>query len=110
MNEAYAILSGALGEKLSLHTLNAVLTGAGFETNAGNFAIRIVGFDEFVFRNLGRDLGEPIINASHSSASDLSDFAGLVSSALAGANIPHRFEIYDAADNLHSAFEHDWAG
>lgn len=109
MNEEYANLAGELASVPSKQALNAALVASGFETNVGEYAIRIAGFNEFVFRNLGGDMGKPLVNASHESAQTLSDFAAGVSSALAKAGIRHRFEIYDADDTLHSSHDHEWA-
>ena len=108
MSDDYSILVGELAEMPGKEKLNAALAAGGFTTNVGEYAIRINGFEEFVFRHLKGDIGDPVVSASHDSADDLAQYAALVSAALRQADIAHRFEIYDSTGDLFASQEHRW--
>ena len=86
----------------------AILRDAGLRVHVGRYSIRIENCSHFVFEEYGGDLGEPRINADAASLDEMLRDGKLVSDALARAKIQHRFELYDAANELVGYLHHDW--
>ena len=74
----------------------------------GCYSIRVEDCEHFSFEQYGGDLGDPVIDADAETAESLVRDAGLVSSALAAADLAHRFEVYDGNDNLAAYLHHKW--
>lgn len=80
----------------------------GYQVREGRFSVRLVDFPEFVFRELGGDLGPGCVTADDESTEALVAFSERVSKTLAKAGVKHRFEIYTATDTLTAYSHHDW--
>lgn len=85
-----------------------VLTQAGLRILVGACSLRIEDLGHFCFQNYGGDLCEPDIDADADSVEELRRDAQLVSDALARAGIRHRFELYDARNEMVGYMHHDW--
>ncbi|GGE59878.1 hypothetical protein GCM10007421_38200 [Halopseudomonas oceani] len=108
MSEEYAGLSGEIENWPSKDEMCQILEAANLSLNVGEYAIRIQGFDHFVFREFGGDLGAPCITADEESAEELIRQSSIVSKALTVAGLRHRFEVYDGNDELVAYHHHNW--
>jgi hypothetical protein len=85
-----------------------ILRRAGLTVRVGTYSLRVEECSHFVFQDYGGDTGEPRIDADAESLQAMTRDARLVSDALARAGIRHRFELYNAANELVGYLHHDW--
>ena len=71
-----------------------LLSSAGLNVTVGRYSLRVNDCEHFEFQEYGGDLGNPTIDANAETLPKMLVDAGLVSNALATADIRHRFEIY----------------
>jgi hypothetical protein len=101
-------LSGQIEKWPEKSQMTTLLQAAGLAFDVGQFSIRMKDMEHFVFQSYGGDLGEPTIDADASSLDKMLHDASRMSSALALANLKHRFEIYDEANTLVGYLHHHW--
>lgn len=101
-------LSGQISNWPSKSEMASILSSNGLTVNVGQYSIRIVDCEHFVFQEYGGDLDEPVIDADASSFDLMIRDGEQVSKALAFANIRHRFEIYDSSDIMVAYFHYAW--
>jgi len=107
MDESVRI-AGQLSQWPSKAEMAHILQSFGLEVSVGTYSIRIKDCDHFVFREYGGDLGDPSIDADAETLERMLVDAGRVSQALAAADLRHRFEIYDDADETVGYLHHLW--
>jgi hypothetical protein len=103
-----AYLAGQLATWPNKDQLALLLRNAGLKVIAGKYSIRIEDCSHFAFEEYGGDIGEPTIDADADTPEDMMRDARLVSNALTAAGIKHRFEIYNASDELVGYLHHCW--
>ncbi|WP_284378826.1 hypothetical protein [Litoribrevibacter albus] len=108
MSEEYAVLSGEIENWPCKDEMCRILETANLSLNVGEYAIRIKGFDHFVFREFGGDMNSPCITAETESADELIRQSHIVSQALSAAGLKHRFEVYDGNDELVAYHHFNW--
>ena len=108
MSDNFATLAGQLATWPSKDDLAGVQRSAGLHIYVGRYSVRVEDCEHFSFEQYGGDLGDPVIAADAETAEGLVRDARLVSSALASADLRHRFEIYDGNDNLADYLHHRW--
>lgn len=86
----------------------AILRSAGVAVTVGRYSIRVDDCNHFVFQEYGGDLGDPCLDADADALDEMLRDAGLVSAALAAAEIQHRFEVYDNSDEMVGYIHHKW--
>ena len=87
----------------------SLLRGAGFRVYVGRYSIRLEDCERFIFQEYGGDLGEPQIDAEAATLEQMQADAQRVSSALAAADIRHRFELYvEGEDEMAGYMHHRW--
>ena len=87
----------------------ALLRESGLRVTVGRYSVRVDDCSHFVFQHYGGDLDHPTIDADAGSLADLLREAGLVSAALARADLVHRFELYgESQDALAGYLHHRW--
>lgn len=101
-------LYGQLEHWPSQSEMARLLKKAGFSVYVGRYSIRLEDCEHFVFQEYGGDLGDPQLEADASSLERMLDDSGRVSTALASADIRHRFELYNDADELVGYIHHQW--
>jgi hypothetical protein len=107
-NHMSAHIAGELANWPTKDRMAAILRDAGLTIHVGRYSIRIENCSYFVFQEYGGDLGDPCIDADAATVEDLMRQGRLVSEALAGAKLKHRFEIYDDNNQLAGYLHHDW--
>ena len=85
-----------------------LLREAGLRVTAGCYSVRVDDCSHFVFQHYGGDLGHPTIDADAESPAALLREAGLVSAALARADLVHRFELYGEQGIVVGYLHHRW--
>ncbi|MBE7157693.1 MAG: hypothetical protein INR62_04540 [Rhodospirillales bacterium] len=85
-----------------------LLREAGLHVTVGRYSVRVDDCWHFVFQHYGGDLGHPSIDADAESLTELLREAGLVSAALAHADLVHRFELYDDLDVMVGYLHYCW--
>ena len=108
MSDNFATLAGQLATWPSKDDLARVLQSAGLHIYVGRYSIRVEDCEHFSFEQYGGDLGDPVIDADAETVESLVRDSRLVSSALAAADLRHRFEVYDDNDNIAAYFHHRW--
>ena len=108
MSEEYAGISAEIENWPSKDEMCRILKAANLSLNVGKYAIRINGFDHFVFREFGGDIDSPCITADAESAEELVMQSSTVSNALSVAGVKHRFEVYDGNDELVAYHHYNW--
>lgn len=86
----------------------ALLREAGLRVTTGRYSVRVDDCSHFVFQHYGGDLGEPSVEADADTPAGLLREAGLVSAALARADLVHRFELYDEQGTMVGYLHHRW--
>lgn len=108
MEDASVHIAGELSTWPDKHGMAAILRDAGLRVYVGRYSVRVEDCSHFVFQELGGDLGEPSIDADAASLDEMMRDGKLVSDALARAGIRHRFELYDAANEMVGYLHHGW--
>lgn len=88
--------------------LMRTLAAAGIKCSEGRYAIRLVDLEHFNFEHYGGDICEPHIEAEGSTPERLYTDALRVSTALAAADIRHRFELHNSAEREYAYLHHRW--
>ena len=101
-------IAGELSVWPAKDQMAAVLRNAGLRVYVGRYSLRVEDCSHFVFQEYGRDICEPSIDADAESLDAMLRDGALVSAALARAGIRHRFELYDAANEMVGYLHHDW--
>ncbi len=101
-------IAGQVSPWPSKSKMARILTNAGLKIRVGRYSIRIQSCEDFTFQEYGGDLGDPSIDAGADTLEAMLRDGGLVSGALAAANVRHRFEIYDDNDEMVGYLHHDW--
>ena len=109
MEDAYVHIDGELSTWPSKAGMAAVLRDAGLKVYVGRYSIRVEDCSHLVFQEYGGDLGDPTIDADAGSLDEMMRDGKVVSDALARAKIRHRFELYDAANQMVGYLHHDWS-
>ncbi|QDU54800.1 hypothetical protein [Aeoliella mucimassa] len=104
----YFILFGEVDGWPSKQDMAEILRDADLRIYVGQYSIRILACEHFVFQEYGRDLGDPSIDADAESLKRMLADGMLVSDALADADIRHRFEIYCANQEQVGYLHHRW--
>lgn len=108
MGDAPVHIAGELSTWPDKERMAAILRDAGLRVSVRRYSVRVEDCSHFVFQEYGGDLGEPSIHADAASLDEMMRDGKLVSEALARAGIRHRFELYDAANEMVSYLHHDW--
>jgi len=108
MSDDFSTLVGQLAIWPSKEALANILESSGLRIAVGRYCVRIEDCERFCFEQYGGDLGDPIIAAEAETADRLIRDAQRVSSALAAADLRHRFEIYDGNGHLAAYLHHRW--
>src|SRR5207253_2366023 len=103
-----AYIAGELANWPTKDRMAAILRDAGLRVQVGTYSIRVQDCSHFVFQEYGRDLGEPTVDADADTVEAMMREGRLVSQALAGAGVRHRFEIYDDRNELLGYLHHRW--
>jgi hypothetical protein len=85
-----------------------LLKAAGLSVHVGEYSIRILDCEHFVFQEYGGDLGDPQFDADASILERMIEDGRRVSAALSAANIRHRFELYNESDEVVGFLNHEW--
>ncbi|WP_425399965.1 hypothetical protein [Aeoliella sp.] len=85
-----------------------LMKSAGFSVYVGRYSIRLQDCEHFVFQDYGGDFDVPQFDADASSLERMLADSARVSSALASADIRHRFELYDERDEMVGYLHHRW--
>jgi hypothetical protein len=93
-------IAGELEHWPDKQSMAYILRGAGIRVAVGRYSLRVQDCSRFVFQHYGGDLGPPVIDADADSLDEMLRDAGLVSRALARAGVRHRFEMYNASNEL----------
>lgn len=101
-------IAGELQAWPTREQIATLLRAAGLRVTVSRYSVRMDDCSHFVFQHYGGDLGQPIIDADGESLADLLREAGLVSAALARADLVHRFELYDDSDVMVGYLHHHW--
>ncbi|NJM99659.1 MAG: hypothetical protein HC800_23185 [Phormidesmis sp. RL_2_1] len=101
-------LYGQLEKWPSKTEMARLMEAAGFTVYVGQDSIRLRDCEHFAFQEYGGDLGDPQFDADGSTLEKMLEDCGRVSAALAGADIRHRFEIYNDDDELVGYLHHRW--
>ena len=101
-------IAGELSEWPDKDQMAAVLRSAGLTVYVGRYSLRVEDCSHFVFQEYGGDISEPSIDADAESLDEMLRDGTLVSDALARAGIRHRFELYDAANEMVGYLHHNW--
>ena len=86
----------------------AILRSVGVAVTVGRYSIRVDDCDHFVFQEYGGGLGDPSLDVDADTLDEMLRDAGLISAALAAADIQDRFEIYDDSDEMVGYIHHKW--
>ncbi|MFO0886155.1 MAG: hypothetical protein U0894_18565 [Pirellulales bacterium] len=86
----------------------SLLSSNGLSVSVGEYSIRVVDCEHFVFQEYGGDMGEPAIDADASSLDAMMRDGERVSKSLALAGIRHRFVVYDLNDVIVAYYHHAW--
>ena len=108
MEDHYVHVAGELWPWPDKQRMGEILRSAGLSVTVGRYSIRIDACSHFVFEHLGGDLGEPTVAADADSLEKMKSDCSLVSGALARAGVKHRFELYDASNQMVGYLHHDW--
>ena len=108
MEDTSVHIAGELSTWPDKERMAAILRHAGLRVVVGRYSIRVEDCAHFVFQEYGGDIGKPTIDADAASLDEMMRNAKLVSDALAGAGIRHRFELHDAANEVVGYLHHDW--
>jgi hypothetical protein len=103
-----ALIAGELAPWPTKERLAEILRAAGLRVRVGRYSVRVEDCSHFAFQDYGGDISEPTIEADADTVEDLMREARLVSDALARADIRHRFEIYDDAQELAGYLHYRW--
>lgn len=106
MSESDATLVGVIRNWPSKSSMEKILEGAGLGVRSAKFSIRIEDCSHFVFQQYGGDIGEPVIDADAESVERMVKDGERVYTALAKAEVEHRFEVYNSDDELVAVL--DW--
>ncbi len=101
-------IAGELESWPTMNEMAALLRSAGLAVIEGRYSLRLADFDHFILQQYGGDIGDPHIDFEHYSLDDMLRDSGRVSKIFAAANLRHRFEIYDDADQMIGYLHHDW--
>ena len=101
-------ITGELEAWPTREQMAALLRAAGLRVTVGRYSVRVDDCSHFVLQHYGGDLSQPAIDANGESLADLLREAGLVSAALARADLVHRFELYDDSDVMVGYLHHRW--
>ncbi len=108
MEDASVNIAGELSTWPDKDRMATILRNAGLRVYVGRYSIRVEDCARFVFQEYGGDLGDPSIDADAGSLEEMMRDGKLVSDALARAGIRHRFELYNAANEMVGYLHHDW--
>jgi hypothetical protein len=108
MEDASVHIAGEVSARPDKERMATILRGAGLNVSVGRYSVRVDDCSHFVFQEYGGDLGEPSIDADAGSLGEMIRDGKLVSDALGRAGIRHRFELYDAANEMVGYLHHDW--
>ena len=101
-------IAGELQAWPTREQMATLLREAGLRVTVGRYSVRVDDCSHFVFQHYGGDLGHPSIDADAASSADLLRETGLVSAALARADLVHRFELYDDPGVMVGYLHHRW--
>lgn len=108
MEDTSVRIAGELATWPTKDAMAAILRNAGLSVCVGRYSIRVEDCSHFAFQEYGGNLGDPSIDADADSLDEMLRNGKLVSEALARAGIKHRFEMYDASDEMVGYLHHEW--
>ena len=85
-----------------------ILRDAGLQVQVCRYSVRVDDCEHFVFQEYGGDHGDARIDADAESLATMMRDGKLVSDALGRANIRHRFELYEASNDMVGYLHHAW--
>jgi hypothetical protein len=108
MRDTSVHIAGELSTWPDKHRMAKILHKGGLNVYVSKYSVRVEDCSHFSFEHYGGDIGEPIIDADADSLDEMMRDAKRVSAALAAAGIRHRFELYDAANEMVGYVHYDW--